>query len=111
MTIEVNRDAVQKANANGFTINLSGNNPAHADTLADMDIGPVVTVLPMDAPRISKTPKGRTILACPAEYSDRIACVNCGLCQKKQRKGVIVGFHPHGTGKKKANAVAQGVAA
>jgi hypothetical protein len=111
MTIEANRDAVRKANANGFTINLSGNNAAHADTLADMNIGPVVTVLPTDAPRISKTPAGRTIVACPAEYSDRVTCANCGLCQRQDRKNVIVGFHSHGTGKKKANAIAQGVAA
>lgn len=111
MTLAANRDAVQKANAAGFTVNLSGNSPAHADTLADLNIAPVVTVLPADAPRISQTPQGRTIVACPAEYSDRVTCANCGLCQRQARKGVIVGFHAHGTGKKKANAVAQGVAA
>ena len=81
---------------------------AYLNTLADMGIGPVVTVLPTDAPRTIKTPKGRTIVACPAEYSDRVTCANCGLCQRRDRKDVIVGFHAHGTGKKKANNVAEG---
>ncbi len=111
MTAPGNADAVKAANAAGFTVNLSGNNPAHADALADLDIGPVVTVLPADAPRTLKTPKGRTIVACPAEYSDRVTCATCGLCQRQNRKGVIVGFHAHGTGKRKADAIAQGVAA
>ena len=111
MTVPGNAEAVADANARGFTVNLSANSPGHADTLAALDIGPVVTVLPADAPRTLKTPQGRQIVACPAEYSDSVTCANCGLCQRQSRKGVIVGFHAHGTGRKKANAVAMGVAA
>jgi hypothetical protein len=38
----------------GLMLNLSGNNPSHADVLADLDLAPAVTILPMpmraDAP-------------------------------------------------------------
>src|ERR1700730_15790519 len=35
-----NRRAIEEANKNGFTINLSGNSLAHADELADLGIAP-----------------------------------------------------------------------
>jgi hypothetical protein len=87
--------AVVKA---GFTVNLSANNPAHADSLAELGIGPVVTVLARAYARkavrhrfkrrrdewaetISEwrdrtaslpryTPGGKRIAICPATYSD-----------------------------------------
>src|SRR5271166_4920123 len=40
-----NRGLVAAAINAGFTINLSADNPAHADRLADLGIAPVVTVL------------------------------------------------------------------
>src|SRR5207237_3713847 len=40
-----NRSVIAAANAAGFTINLSANNPAEADALANLKIGPVVTIL------------------------------------------------------------------
>jgi hypothetical protein len=48
MTRAANREAVQAANAGGFTVNLSANTLAEADTLAGLGIAPVVVVL--DAP-------------------------------------------------------------
>lgn len=110
-TIAENADAIRSANADGFTINLSANNLDHADQLAATGAGPVVVVIPADAPKKLTTPAGRKVFACPAETSDRISCANCQLCQRRDRGGVIVGFHAHGTGRKKANAIAQGVAA
>jgi hypothetical protein len=41
-----NRRLIAAAVWSGFTINLSADNPAHADNLAELGIAPVVTVLP-----------------------------------------------------------------
>lgn len=98
------RDAIAKANKGGFTVNLSGNNLDHADSLADMGIGPVVVVLSSDATQNTVTPKGRVVVVCPATQRDNISCATCGLCQKQRDS--IVGFPAHGTSKRKASAVA-----
>jgi len=93
------------ANRLGFTVNLSANDPAHADTLLALKIAPVVTVLPMeDAP--NETPNGARIVRCPAEYKDT-DCARCRLCAKSDRYYVI-GFTAHGTQKKAADKVARG---
>lgn len=126
-----NRKAVFRANAAGFTVNLSANNLAHADELAGLAIGPVATVLPFDLGRkagkggqwaetlseyrnrIGKvaTPAGRAVTVCPATYQDNMSCARCGLCAVDNRRA-IVGFPAHGASKRKADAVAgQGVAA
>lgn len=102
---QAERDAIKQANANGFTVNLSGNNPAHADILADMGIGPVVTVLPVDATQNTTTPAGRKIIVCPATQRDNVSCATCKLCAVAARD-VIVGFPAHGTSKRKASAIA-----
>jgi hypothetical protein len=122
-----NREAIREANENGFTINLSGNNVGHADELAALGIAPVVTVLPEEYGRRAKgkvwletleayrertadlpkvTSAGRKVAVCPATYLDT-NCKNCGLCQRQDRK-VIVGFPVHGSGKKRAEAIARG---
>ncbi|WFP46039.1 hypothetical protein VIPPAEUMC01_00105 [Pseudomonas phage vB_VIPPAEUMC01] len=103
----MNRQHVLSANRSGFTINLSGNNVAHADELADLNIAPVVTILPMDAENVSFTPKGRKVVACPAEKSDKVTCKSCGLCQVADRE-YIIGFRAHGTAKKTVDLIAKG---
>jgi hypothetical protein len=88
-------------------VNLSANNPEHADRLAELGIAPVVTVLARAYARkalrhrfkrrrdewaetISQwrdrmaslpryTPAGRRIAICPATYSDA-TCKSCGAC-------------------------------
>lgn len=102
-----NLKAIRSANAGGFTINLSANSPAHADVLAGTKAGPVVTVLPKDAPLTSYTPKGRKIVVCPAQWKEYWTCANCQLCQRTHRS-VIVGFRAHGTSAKSAHLVAGG---
>ncbi len=101
------RDAIRKANQRGFTVNLSGNNPTHADALADLQIAPVVTVLPdtISGNVDLYTPAGRRIVVCPATYRDDTTCASCQLCQRVDRK-VIVGFPAHGQSHAKASTVA-----
>jgi len=124
-----NRESIAAANRAGFTVNLSGNNPAHADRLAETGAGPVVTVLPQEYERKNhkgewtetlaeyrermaglkhETPQGRAIAVCPATYSET-NCKACQLCQRQSRK-VIVGFPAHGFRTRKADLVAQGAA-
>ena len=99
-----NREAIQQANAHGFTINLSANSPEHADELAALNIGPVVTLVDIDAPTHSTTPEGRPVITCPATRDESINCARCGLCAVSSRRS-IVGFPVHGISKKKAAQV------
>jgi hypothetical protein len=94
---------IKAANQWGFTINLSANNLEHADELAELDIAPVVTVLPIDAPRTTTTPNGRTVVTCPATYLDDVNCATCQLCQRQRT--TIIGFPVHGSSKAKAQRV------
>ena len=107
------RSSIAQANASpGFAVNLSADSPAHADELAALRIGPVVTVVSPDAwargteqgqaKNTSKTPTGQMIVRCPAEYIDSMTCAACLLCAKPDRRG-IVGFTAHGSGKNKAS--------
>jgi hypothetical protein len=45
MDTDANRKAVREANQQGFTINLSANSLVHADALADLNVGPVASVV------------------------------------------------------------------
>lgn len=102
-----NAAVIEAANRDGFTVNLSANNLEHADELADLDIGPVVVVLPADhAKRNTSTPGGRNVVTCPATYRSDVSCATCQLCQKRNRKS-IVGFPAHGAAKRKASAIAE----
>ena len=106
-TTALNRSVIAVANTVGFTINLSANNSAEADVLADLEIGPVVTILAHDYARravrhraksrpdewaetiaewrdriarlSARTPAGRRIAICPATYTDA-TCKSCGAC-------------------------------
>lgn len=126
----LNEFAIHAANANGFTVNLSGNNVHHADELAKTGCGPVVSVLPLEYQRKGKgkeftesldeykarlntlpktTPAGNRLVVCPATYQEKMSCNDCRLCAKGNRK-TIVGFPAHGRSKRKADAIAQEVA-
>jgi hypothetical protein len=100
-----NRAAVRHANANGFTINLSANSLSHADRLADLNAGPVVAVVPENAPDTMQTPAGRKAIVCPAQQRDDITCATCQLCSRANRS-VIIAFRAHGASKRKAEAIA-----
>ena len=99
-----NKAIIAACNAQGFTVNLSGNSLEHADQLKALDIGPVVTICPEGTEKQFKTPAGNIVVICPATYRDDIQCSNCGLCAVSSRKS-IVGFPVHGIAKKKAHKV------
>jgi hypothetical protein len=96
----VNACAIRAANIQGFTISLSADNLSDADRLASLGVGPVVAVVPMDAPRNLRTPGGLRGVVCPNEMNNEVQCVRCQLCLRPFRK-VIVCFRAHGTRKHK----------
>jgi hypothetical protein len=126
-----NRRLIAAAIKDGFTINLSADNPAHADRLAKLRIAPVVTVLvrayarrairhrfkkwrdewaetigewrdrTASLPRY--TPVGRRIAVCPATYSTA-TCKTCGACARI--RDAVIGFPAHGAWRKVEAATA-----
>jgi hypothetical protein len=126
-----NRCTIAVANAVGFTIYLSANNPAEADVLAELGIGPVVTILAHDyarrtvrhrakgrpdewaetiaewrdriAPLPIRTPAGRRIAICPATYTGA-TCKSCGACAKPRE--AVIGFPAHGPWRMVEKAIA-----
>ena len=102
-----NAMAVRTANRDGFTINLSADNPSHADELKALSIAPVVVVVPEDSPRLTFTPEGHKIVVCPAQTKDNVTCASCKLCAISNRKAII-GFRAHGTWRKKINVMVKG---
>lgn len=100
-------EAIREANAAGFVVNLSGNSLADADALAETGAGPVVCVLPASQTTNTWTPAGRKVVICPATQREGVSCATCQLCARGSRS-VIVGFPAHGTGAKRASAIAGG---
>lgn len=105
----MNCSDVKAANRGGFTINLSADNLAQVDQLLDDVVAPIVTLLPIDAKPITRTPNGHKVIACPAETSPSSSlsttCANCGWCARADR-GFIVGFRAHGQSKQKVVLIA-----
>lgn len=102
----INASAIYNANQSGFTVNLSANNIRQAVEFVSLNIAPVVTLLPMDAPNV-QTVEGVKVVACPAEKSDKVTCANCALCADAKRDYVI-GFRAHGVSKKAVEIIAKG---
>jgi hypothetical protein len=101
------RQAIADANRQGFTVNLSANNLAHADALAALGIGPVAVVMAGDTkPGPHTTPEGRPVRVCPATYRDDVSCDTCRACANPSRD-VIIGFPAHGASAKRATHVVQ----
>lgn len=103
-SVKANATALRKANDAGFTLNLSANDLAHADQLAETDAGPVVTLLPADQRKPMRTPAGRLVAICPAYTTEGMTCARCGICAVSTRKA-IVGFPAHGSAVRKATKV------
>jgi hypothetical protein len=114
-----NRRFIAEAIAGGFLVNLSANDPGHADALADLALAPVVTILPHAYARRqrsrgrgrrewaetigeyrdrlaalpSHTRDGRRIAVCPATYTDT-TCEACRACARPRE--AVIGFPAHG---------------
>lgn len=101
---KANFEWIKAANQWGFCVNLSANSLDHADELAALGIGPVVTVLAIDSPTKQTTPNGRTVVTCPATYKENVSCATCQLCAVSDRQ-TIVGFPAHGNAKAKVQTV------
>ncbi|MBM3886845.1 hypothetical protein FJ364_02840 [Candidatus Dependentiae bacterium] len=100
-----NAAIVKYANENGFTINLSANNLSHADNLLNLGVAPVASLIPNNSQKSFKTPNGNRVVTCPAQTNDKTTCERCQLCQRANRD-FIIGFLPHGAGKKNADKLA-----
>jgi len=101
-----NSKVIQSMNNAGFTVNLSGNNAAHAIELKKKyKSAPVVSVVSsnhFDNRKNSYKKNSVHFVRCPADYNDKVNCKSCKLCAMPTRKSVIC-FPAHGTGKKRIN--------
>lgn len=84
----------------GFVINLSADDLAEADRLAETGLPVAVTLDEHEARTQFKTPGGRQLTRCPATYEwlPGMNCQRCQLCARPGRK-TIIGFPAHGTAK------------
>ncbi len=103
--LNANKDAIEAANASGFTVNLSGNSLSHADKLKTLDIAPVVVVLPIKARENLFTPAGNRVVVCPVVTEKTASCDTCRLCGNRDRD-TLIGFPAHGIRKRQAERVA-----
>ena len=104
----INRVLIERANREGFTINISCNSTAHADRVVESGIvAPVSCILPeqvkKDGVNSVVSPGGHKIVVCP-NVTKGVTCTECMLCMRPQRK-FIIGFPAHGSGKKRAEEV------
>ena len=98
-----NFEAIEAANKNGFTINVSTEHLANADAAIDLGL-PAVTVINSKDKPPTKTPKGRKVVVCPAQTSNKkVTCKTCKLCSKQ--RSFVIAFIAHGSQVKKVNEV------
>jgi len=93
-----NYDVIQSMNTNGFTVNTSCDTLDDAVESYSLNL-PTTVLIPEAYEGQSKfNYKDVVITRCPAEYLDK-TCKTCMLCARRFRASVV-GFTPHGTGKK-----------
>jgi len=103
LAIGENASLIRSANRNGFTVNVSTESMAAADSAIAAGL-PAVLAVPSDETRVTwQTAAGNRVLVCPAQRSDTKTCADCKLCHKRGRR-VIIAFLAHGIGKRKVNA-------
>ena len=79
---------------------------ASTETLADADRAAregwrASVVVPLDHPRLSKTPEGRAVVVCPEQATGRVTCNDCRLCHAS-KPGPVIAFREHGNGSSRA---------
>jgi hypothetical protein len=105
-TTAENLQAISRACDDGFTVNLSANNPAHAVQLSLYGL-PVASVVPIDHGNETRVIDGIKFITCPATYREDITCASCKLCSLQHRDSVIA-FPAHGARKNSADIIARG---
>ena len=108
VSIPENQEAIASANARGLTVNLSADSLEEVDLKYALGIAPVVSILPREAKKVTYTPGGVRVVACPAALNKAVTCSSCGVCQNADRR-VVIGFPAHGSGARKAEQVFRGV--
>jgi hypothetical protein len=94
-TARHNREAI--AACRHLTVNLSADNPTHADALRALNLAPVACILPRDGAH------PRHVTPCPHDAGGP-GCVSCRLCSTPSRRAVI-GFRAHGRDARTAERV------
>lgn len=107
LTIGENLPLLRQANRQGFTVNVSTESEAAADSAIAAGLPAVLTV-PSDETRTTwQTAAGNRVLVCPAQRSDTKTCADCQLCHKRGRR-VVIAFLAHGTAKRRAESAIAG---
>jgi hypothetical protein len=96
---------LKQVNEAGFVVALSANGPWQVDEYMQHGL-PVVTILPLNSPKVQTTPGGVRIVKCPEQWDGQTKCNTCGngkpLCWRKERD-YVVGFEAHGNMKASAS--------
>ena len=103
LTIGENLPLLRQANRQGFTVNISTESEAAADSAIAAGLPAVLTVPSDEARTTWQTTAGNRVLVCPAQRSDTKTCADCQLCHKRGRR-VIIAFLAHGTAKRRAES-------
>jgi hypothetical protein len=96
-----NLEVIQKANADGLTVNVSAHSQQHAAECHKQGL-PAVCIVPKNESRKNWEHDGVKFLVCPAQWSDK-NCAECKLCSVADRS-CVVAFKAHGTQAKKVEA-------
>lgn len=107
---KANVSLFQFANNNGFTVNVSTEDPEIADKVITKYGIPAVAVIPSQwadskvTKSHFKTKSGRLVVVCPASRNDGMNCAKCKLCAMPDRT-FIIGFPAHGSAAKTVNGI------
>jgi hypothetical protein len=93
-----NLEVIQKANAEGLTVNISAHSQQHAAECHKQGL-PAVCIVPKNETRKNWEHDGVKFLVCPAQWSEK-NCAECKLCSVADRS-CVVAFKAHGTQAKK----------
>lgn len=96
-----NVKAIEAANADGFTINISCDSLEQVDVVSLITDAPLAVVLHSETITHSvRTPAGRKVVVCPATYRNDMNCANCAICYDRRPGRAVIGFPAHGTKKR-----------
>jgi hypothetical protein len=98
---------IRQANRQGFTVNVSTETEAAADSAIAAGLPAVMAVDSSEIRTTWSTPAGNRVLVCPAQRSDTKTCADCQLCHKRGKR-VVIAFLAHGTMRRKAESAIKG---